>query len=246
MINVNAVLNKTRTSILYALILCLLGFTACSSEEETTLERYDGPMVEFKSIRTYYSEDALLKLKLVSPLQLIQSNGDVFYPEGMTINVYDEEGTHTTILEADTGRFIKDLSLYVAAGKVHVHNIVEEQHLETERLNWNQKKGEIHTEEEVLIRTAYEVIRGVGLTSDERFETYQIHRARGAFDVGNQQNATAPEIPENDPARQLAQPAAPVNKNNKVKSQKAKVNKNVKNKAALDKLKKIKKNKINN
>lgn len=189
---------------LFFSLLVLLLFTQCKSSDEQALETYDGPMVTFQNLRTLYSEDAKLKLKLESKRQRIGQDGNVFYPEGITISVYDEVGAKTTVLNADSARYVKEKSLYTAYGSVHVHNLIEEQHLETEILYWNQRKGEIYTEEDVLIRTPHEIVRGRGLTSDESFKNYSIWQARGAFDTQPQAKPKA-----EDPAKQPA--VAPVN-----------------------------------
>jgi len=183
----------------FFLALTVLLFARCAGADEQALETYDGPMITFQNLRTLYSESATLKLKLESKLQRIEQDGNVFYPEGITISVYDEIGAKTTVLNADSARFVKEKSLYTAYGSVHVHNLVEEQHLETELLHWNQRKGEIYTEEDVLIRTPHEVVRGRGLTSDESFKNYSIWQARGAFDTAPQAKPAA-----NDPAKQPA------------------------------------------
>ena len=55
--------------------------------------------------------------------------------------------------------------------------------LETEKLNWNQQKEEIFTDEFVKITTENEVIFGEGLVSNQNFSRYTIRKIKGTITI---------------------------------------------------------------
>ena len=59
--------------------------------------------------------------------------------------------------------------------------------LETEKLNWDQNKKEIFTNEFVKITTKNEVIYGIGLESNQNFSKYSIRNIKGVITI-NQSN----------------------------------------------------------
>lgn len=189
-------LSRRLKSLLFFLLLLFSGATStllpssCSEPEiqqvnpEDTVS-YTGPNVKFEQIRTLYSEEAELKIKLEGPLQLVQQNGDVLYPEGIRISMYDEYGIKSTTLTADSGRMNKAEKTYDAFGNVEVINIKREQKVNTEELHWNQRQREIFTDKAIKIVTPTEIINGIGMTSNEQFSKYKIWKTTGIFSVEN-------------------------------------------------------------
>lgn len=144
---------------------------------------YTGPSVMFEEINTLYSEEALLRIKLESKLQLVQQNGDVMHPKGLKISVYEPDGTKSNVVRADSAIYVKETDTYSAFGKVEVINLIEMQRVNTEELHWDKRKKEIYTSKPLSITTPNETIFGIGMTSNETFSRYKIWKTTGIFNV---------------------------------------------------------------
>lgn len=59
--------------------------------------------------------------------------------------------------------------------------------METERLVWDEATEKISTDAPVKITTGNEVIRGIGLESNQDFSRYQIHQVTGVFHLEEEQ-----------------------------------------------------------
>jgi LPS export ABC transporter protein LptC len=164
----------------------LVGLWGCerAKSEVKAKVKYEGPIVVFGQVRTLYSENALPKIKILADEQLVFQNGDVKYPKGMNISMYNQYGVKTTTLQGDSGKYDKIKQFYEAYGNVVVTNHEEQQTLYTTQLAWDQPKREIKTDKPVRIITLYERLEGVGLVSDEAFKRYRIYKPTGVFPLG--------------------------------------------------------------
>lgn len=183
--------------VFFCLLLFIFALSSCMKsalEQEEIL--YDGPMIISSDVRTLYSENAILKMRLDAALQIVEQSGDVRYPKGVKITSYNREGVIESTLTADSGRFEKATSIYTAMGNVSVTNLLKEQNLKTEKLVWLQNKKEINTDKPVFITTPTEIVQGTGLTTDESFTNYKIWKMSAVFDV-EAQNAQRPDTLRN-------------------------------------------------
>jgi LPS export ABC transporter protein LptC len=164
-----------------------LGLAACDRSHlyaEKKKVKYEGPVVVFDSVNTLYSDNAVPRVKIIAPRQVVAQNGDVRYPAGMKITQYNERGVPTTTLRGDSGRYDKVKQFYEAFGNIEVHNIEQQQTLYTTQLAWDQPKREIRTDKPIKIITPNERLEGVGLVSDEQFNRYRITKPTGIFPAG--------------------------------------------------------------
>jgi LPS export ABC transporter protein LptC len=169
-------------------LLFLLSLVAIACEKEPSLGKkkipeYKGASVEFDSVRTIYSQSATVRIKLSGAKQIVEQSGNVWYPKGIEVNMYNEQGLKTTNLRADSGRYEKNVRIYRAYGNVVVVNLEQQQTLYTPQLNWDQNKREISTEKEIKIVTPKELLYGVGLVSNDEFSRYTIKKPTGVFSV---------------------------------------------------------------
>ena len=178
----------TKTNIFF--LLTLLSFLfACEEKSEIVEEEIEEQEAVaafmFTKIEKWYSEDANLKIKMRSPLELIYQKGNVIseivYPSGIKVSMYDEFGIRTTTLTADSGRHIVATEVFSAIGNVEVVNYKEKQRVNTSILNWNKRTKEIYTDQKIKITTPYETLEGVGMTSNEQFSQYKVWQPTGTF-----------------------------------------------------------------
>ncbi|MGF1532985.1 MAG: LPS export ABC transporter periplasmic protein LptC [Bernardetiaceae bacterium] len=174
--------------------LLLLGmlFSSCDDPSETLrVAPLQQPAFVFQNILTWYSEDAQKRIKLEAPTQLAYQSGDLFYPNGLTLTMYDEYGHRSTTLTADSGRHEKENLIFSAFGHVRVINHQKQQTFLSNSLHWNQRRHEIYTFDTLEIITPTERLTGVGMTADEGFDRYKIQQPIGTFTVQEQGTAVA-------------------------------------------------------
>ena len=177
---------------LVSLLFLLLLLTACGKEPtlgKKKVPEYKGATVEFDSVRTIYSQSATMRIKLYGVKQIVLQNGDVMYPKGLEVNMYNELGVKTTNLRADSGRYEKNTRVYRAYGNIVVINLEQQQTVYTDQLNWDQNKREIFTEDSIKIVTPKELLYGIGMVSNDEFSKYKITKPTGVFAVEGAQKA---------------------------------------------------------
>ena len=180
-------------SLLFLLSLAIFGCGQEPSLGKKKIPEYKGASVEFDSVRTIYSQSAKIRVKLFGNKQIVLQSGDIYYPQGIEVNMYNEQGIKTTNLRADSGRYEKNIRIYRAYGNVVVVNLEQQQTLYTDQLNWDQNKREISTEKNIKIVTLKELLYGVGLVSNDEFSKYRITKPTGVFAVEEGKNTQAEE-----------------------------------------------------
>ncbi len=97
---------------------------------------------------------------------------------GIVVDFYNDSFEHTSVLTARRGR-INDVSNdFEARGDVVVRSDSGTV-LKTEELFWNNQRGRVFTEAFVEISSPTEMIRGIGLESDQSLTNYKINRVTG-------------------------------------------------------------------
>jgi LPS export ABC transporter protein LptC len=168
--------------------------SACSKNEITQPLEYDGPQSEAENVELYYSENQVVKVKLLADLVHEFINGDREFPKGIYIEFFDDEGNLASKLRANHAFYFKKDNLWKATGKVEVLNLKKNEQLNTEELFWRPAKEEIFTETFVTIRMQTEVIYGEGLEAKQDMSTYTIKKPQGEFTL--EENPSPGSSPE--------------------------------------------------
>ena len=164
--------------LLYCFVLW--GIAACSGNDAIDEEdEYDGPIVESHNVVTMVSDSAVIKLRIKGDRQLTFQNGDLEYPEGVYIEFYDEYSKITSTITANRGYYTKSENLYKVEEDVEVVNFQTGEKLNSEELFWNPRTEKVHTEKFVNITTQTKIMKGVGLTANQDFSSYQIGKITG-------------------------------------------------------------------
>ena len=127
----------------------------------------------------YSVEDGLPKTRIQSVLQEECDNGDIIYPDGITVTRYKKDGALSFLLRAEEGRYHHKEKKYTARGEVCVRNFEKKQEMHTQELVWDVERKEIYTHVPVLIVSADEVHRGRGLRASQDFESYTLFSPTG-------------------------------------------------------------------
>lgn len=166
---------------------------ACSNDLEKIHEisiqnQASFPIETIKDCEIIYSDSAKVRVLLNSTLMNRYADEESYieFKNGLKVQFFDVNGKKESELNADYAIVDEEKDLMLAQHNVVVRN-VDGDVLETEKLNWNQQKEEIFTDEFVKITTDNEVIFGQGLVSNQNFSKYTIRKIKGTITI-NQSN----------------------------------------------------------
>lgn len=165
--------------------LASLLLAGCQKTEEAPAPiQYKGPLLETENVVELLSDSARLHIRLTAPLEQRFENNDILYPKGVNVTFYDKPGKLVVnTLVAKWGKFDNNKQLYIMRGAVKVANVPQQQQLATEELFYNRMQQKIYTDSAMFARvqTPTEVLTGYGLTANQDFSSYGIHRPTGTF-----------------------------------------------------------------
>jgi LPS export ABC transporter protein LptC len=170
---------KFQFSVFYVMICAILAIS-CGGKSNDALEiqEYTGPIIEVGPAVNYYSDSAVVKMRMEAPRQLEYGNGDREFPEGLYLEFY-ENGEMTSSLKADYCYYTAKEDLYKATGNVIAQNLITGDRLDTEELFWNEKKGDVFTDKFVQVEQDGNLTTGVGLEAKQDFSSYKILDVQG-------------------------------------------------------------------
>jgi len=169
--------------------ILLLEIAGCGNKDADIkkVEEYTGPIVELGAATTYYSDSAVVKMKMDAPRQLELSNGDREFPEGLHIEFFDLSGASTSTLRANYCYYTSKEDLYKATGNVVIINTLTGDRLDTEELFWDRGKETVFTDKFVKIEKDGELQMGDGLNAKQDFSYWKLLNYKGTIDLKEQQ-----------------------------------------------------------
>lgn len=171
-----------RNVLLFILVLSVWGIvgSGCSGDELTTEPMvYDGPMVQADSIRTLYSDSAIVRVMVQAPKQYQYESGDQEFPEGIYIEFFEPDGTISSTLLADYGFYFREDERYTGIGNIVVESRKENNKLLTDTLHWSVPEEKVYTKAFVTIIEEADTLTGHGLEAAQDFSTYTILKPIG-------------------------------------------------------------------
>ncbi len=166
----------------------LWALNGCGNKEDDLkkVEEYTGPIVELGPATTYYSDSAVVKMKMEAPRQLELGNGDREFPEGLRIEFFDLYGVSTSTLRANYCYYTSKEDLYKATGNVVIINTITGDRLDTEELFWSRSKETVFTDKFVKIEKDGELQMGDGLEAKQDFSYWKLLNYKGTIDLKGQ------------------------------------------------------------
>ena len=164
-------------------IAFIIALCSCTKTEFNEPVEYKGPLREGENVELYSSENERVKSKLSAELFYEFENGDMEFPKGMYVEMYDELGGLESTLRANHAKYIKAEKLYRGQGKVELKNVQKNEQLNTEELFWNPVTKKIFTTKFVTIKEEGDVIYGTGLDAKQDLSDYVILKPKGEFEV---------------------------------------------------------------
>lgn len=154
---------------------------ACNKDDENQEPVvYDGPLNWSDSIRTLYSDSAIVIVKVEAAKQIQFETGDLEFPEGILIHFYEKDGSPSSTLKADHGYYFREEDRYTGVGNIVVESIKDQNTILTDTLHWSPPEEKVYTKAKVIIIEASDTLRGQGLEANQDFSSYTILKPEGS------------------------------------------------------------------
>jgi LPS export ABC transporter protein LptC len=169
----------------FAWFFVVVSFMSCDEKAQELLDEevYEGPKIEMKNVETLFSDSAVIRLKIIAPLQQIYDNGDENFPEGMNLEIYDKDGVLNATFRSNKASKNAEENYYLGEGNVIVKNLQNGDELNTEELYWYQAESLFKTEKFVTIKSEGELHTGEGLEATQDFSYYTIKKPTGTISI---------------------------------------------------------------
>ena len=144
------------------------------------------PMVSSHDVEWFYTKNGDASHRLTSP-KVLRFEGQkeyVEFPLGLEIYSFNVQGEQEAFMKSDYAIQHLDDKTIEAKGAVLLQNNIGEK-LETDYLVWDEKRGEIFTEELVKITKQGQSIIGEGFESNISFSKYTLKNSRGIINLDN-------------------------------------------------------------
>lgn len=111
-----------------------------------------------------------------------------FFPEGLKVFGYTDDGILETIIVSDKARHEtpnkKDADeIWEAYGNVVIHNVVKQQTMETDTIYWDRTLSEIYTDCYVKMYSPDGFMQGYGMRSDDRARNAILNNPFNSYSV---------------------------------------------------------------
>ncbi|SFU10004.1 LPS export ABC transporter protein LptC [Algoriphagus locisalis] len=160
--------------------MCFLFINSSCREDvdASLLEMYEGPTNMSTNFHLIQSDSAIVRSEIKAPKQLEFANGNMEFPEGIEIQIFEKDGQLSTTLRADRGYLFKQENIFKGDGNVQVHNLIKDQKLQSEELFWEPNKKKIYTEKFVRVQEGGTFFYGSGMEADDTFTKYSLKNIR--------------------------------------------------------------------
>ena len=110
------------------------------------------------------------------------------FPNGISVYGYTDEGLLESVIVADDARHIvpKDRNrdeTWEAFGNVILHNVIEQETMETDTIYWDQAKREVYTDCYVKMYSRQGFLQGYGMRSDDHVRNSILYRPFDGYGV---------------------------------------------------------------
>ena len=138
--------------VIISLFILILGVSCGGDKSLLNVQEYNGPTIIMDTLVTRYSDEGLVKFVLKAPREEKFDNGDEIWPDGLLLEIYDENTRKLkTTFEADSVFYDKKENIYRGEANVKVINLESSERLTTEQLFWNPSDQLFYTERFVTI-----------------------------------------------------------------------------------------------
>jgi LPS export ABC transporter protein LptC len=175
------------------------------------------PTLVIDSLNVNYTESGILRMNVQAPVMeryMLAEEPYSIFPQGIHIRFYDKTNELESEILADYAyNKEKPEEFWQAINNVVIINYPQQQTLYTDTLYWNRAQKTIYTDAPVKIVTPDSEINGqYGMTSDERFENYEIRSVYNSHilfteEEPTEQKASSGDTPVSEERLSANQPA---------------------------------------
>lgn len=169
---------------LFVSMAVLISISACENDldEVNRLFSNEETRVEVaKGVELLYSDSAIITMRIRCPVlvrHLDRAKPWQEFPDGVTIEFYDENGSGSGVLRADYATREENANRF-AVRKNAVWESGHQERLETEELIWDEVENRVYTNKFVVVRRPGEIIYGHGFESNTAFTRWSIRAIEG-------------------------------------------------------------------
>ena len=157
---------------------------------EALVKDLEEPVVISEDVEWFYTKNGLASHRLTSP-KVLRFEGQkeyIEFPLGLEVFSFNVHGEDEAFMKSDYALQHLDDKTIEAKGGVLLENLKGEK-LETEFLVWDEKRGQIFTEELVKITKQGQLIIGEGFESNTSFSKYTLKNSRGIINLDQVEHA---------------------------------------------------------
>ena len=157
---------------------------------EALVKDLEEPVVISEDVEWFYTKNGLASHRLTSP-KVLRFEGQkeyIEFPLGLEVFSFNVHGEDEAFMKSDYAIQHLDDKTIEAKGGVLLENLKGEK-LETEFLVWDEKRGQIFTEELVKITKQGQLIIGEGFESNTSFSKYTLKNSRGIINLDQVEHA---------------------------------------------------------
>jgi len=167
------------------LLLLSLFFSSCLTdinEINNLTKNNNEPFEIIENVELYYSDSAVLKVKLLAPIieRFSGNRNEIVFPGGINVSFYSEGTNIQSTLQANYAIKKTETDITEIKENVILKNSKGEQ-LNTEHLIWDENNSILKSNEEVTITTQKEIIKGTGFEANQEFNSYKINNITGTI-----------------------------------------------------------------
>ena len=137
------------------------------------------------------TQNGVVAMRMESPLMEHYDADTVSYdafPQGISVYGYSADGLLESIIVADDARHIVPKKsgqdeIWEAFGNVIMHNVLEQETMETDTIYWDQVKREIYTDCYVKLYSRQGFLQGFGMRSDDHVRNSILYRPFDGYGV---------------------------------------------------------------
>ena len=170
------------------LLLVIIGLSSCENDMAEVAQYFKKEavqVVEAKDVIIYYSDSAIVRVKITAPrlLNYIDAKEPrTEFVDGLVADFYDKTQQKQSKLVAKFGVKYDTKNIIIVRDSVVITTIRNEK-LETEELTWNEKTGSIETDKFVKVSSPDEVVTGYGLIANDDFSYWKIKAVTGRIEA---------------------------------------------------------------
>lgn len=171
----------------------IMVFASCKRDvEPVPFDMEQIPTQTVNNVAVIQSEKGNITMRMTAPLLQhfkyskagIQDEYD-YYPEGIFVMAYTDNGALETTVTADKAKHItlKGAEKWMAFGNVVVINHIKSEKMESDTIYWNQAEKKIHTDCYVKMTSRNGMMQGYGMISDDRARNSEILKPFDSYSV---------------------------------------------------------------